>query len=81
MTKVVGFKVIDYEYESGLFVNFCRFQNEDYRRHFCLHCSSIEDSTVMENYCVILEGDKNLSEECLSQMLLNEYLMRFFRTS
>ena len=35
----------------------------------------------MGNYCVVLEGDKNLSDECLSQMLLNEYLMRFFRTS
>ena len=35
----------------------------------------------MGNYCVVLEGNKNLSDECLSQMLLNEYLMRFFRTS
>ena len=35
----------------------------------------------MGNYCVVLEGDKNLSDEWLSQMLLSEYLMRFFRTS
>ena len=25
-----------------------------------------------KNYCVVLEGDKNLSDEWLSQMLLNE---------
>ena len=25
---------------------------------------------IMGDYCVILEGDKNLSDECLSQMLL-----------
>ena len=31
--------------------------------------------------CVVFEGGKNLSDECLSEMLLNEYLVGLLRTS
>ena len=35
----------------------------------------------MGTYCVVFEGDNNLSDDWLMQKLLNEYLIMFFRAS